>query len=107
MRQPDGGRAGLDPGSPPSVVYAIGFSRWKRPALRTALGNARVIFVDDASRVPANGTCAAWGRQPIPGPVATGVTVVRIEDGFLRSVGLGADLIPPVSLVLDRRGIYY
>jgi len=31
----------------------------------------------------------------------------RIEDGFLRSRGLGADLIPPLSLVCDDLGIYY
>jgi capsular polysaccharide export protein len=32
---------------------------------------------------------------------------VRVEDGFLRSVGLGADLVRPLSWVLDRSGIYY
>ena len=32
---------------------------------------------------------------------------MRVEDGFLRSVGLGADLTRPVSWVLDERGIYY
>jgi capsular polysaccharide export protein len=31
----------------------------------------------------------------------------RIEDGFLRSRGLGAELIPPLSLVADDLGIYY
>jgi len=31
----------------------------------------------------------------------------RIEDGFIRSVGLGADLRRPNSLVLDDLGIYY
>lgn len=31
----------------------------------------------------------------------------RIEDGFLRSRGLGAELIPPLSLVCDDTGIYY
>jgi capsular polysaccharide export protein len=30
-----------------------------------------------------------------------------MEDGFLRSVGLGSDLFRPVSLVLDRSGMYY
>ena len=30
-----------------------------------------------------------------------------MEDGFLRSSGLGSDLLPPLSLVLDKRGIYY
>ena len=32
---------------------------------------------------------------------------VRIEDGFLRSKGLGARLTPPLSLVTDQLGIYY
>src|SRR5690606_33070920 len=32
---------------------------------------------------------------------------LRVEDGFLRSRGLGADLVPPLSLVLDDLGIYY
>jgi capsular polysaccharide export protein len=35
------------------------------------------------------------------------VTLLRIEDGFLRSVGLGANLIAPISWVVDRSGIYY
>jgi capsular polysaccharide export protein len=30
-----------------------------------------------------------------------------MEDGFVRSVGLGSDLIPPLSIVLDERGIYF
>ena len=32
---------------------------------------------------------------------------VRVEDGFLRSRGLGAALTPPLSLALDDLGIYY
>lgn len=35
------------------------------------------------------------------------VLVWRIEDGFIRSAGLGSDYTPPLSLVLDKRGIYY
>nr|WP_319022805.1 capsular polysaccharide biosynthesis protein [Halomonas sp. S3-1-8] len=31
----------------------------------------------------------------------------RMEDGFIRSVGLGVDLTRPLSLVIDRQGIYY
>jgi capsular polysaccharide export protein len=30
-----------------------------------------------------------------------------VEDGFLRSVGLGADLVRPLSWVFDDEGIYY
>lgn len=35
------------------------------------------------------------------------VPLWRIEDGFLRSVGLGAQLLPAASLVLDDLGIYF
>jgi capsular polysaccharide export protein len=38
---------------------------------------------------------------------ATGQEDVRVEDGFLRSRGLGAELVPPLSLVTDDLGIYY
>jgi capsular polysaccharide export protein len=33
--------------------------------------------------------------------------VIRVEDGFLRSVGLGADLVRPLSLAFDGSGIYF
>jgi capsular polysaccharide export protein len=33
--------------------------------------------------------------------------VTNIEDGFIRSVGLGSSFHPASSLVLDQRGIYY
>lgn len=31
----------------------------------------------------------------------------HVEDGFLRSVGLGSDLVKPLSLVFDQQGIYF
>ena len=31
----------------------------------------------------------------------------RVEDGFIRSVGLGSDLTQPYSQVIDSRGIYF
>ena len=33
--------------------------------------------------------------------------MIRVEDGFLRSVGLGAELVRPISWVMDRSGMYY
>jgi capsular polysaccharide export protein len=33
--------------------------------------------------------------------------MLRMQDGFVRSVGLGSDLIPPQSFVLDAKGIYF
>ncbi len=32
---------------------------------------------------------------------------IRVEDGFIRSVGLGAELNRPLSLIFDQSGIYF
>jgi capsular polysaccharide export protein len=40
-------------------------------------------------------------------PASPAPSLVRLEDGFLRSVGLGADLVRPLSWVMDRTGMYY
>lgn len=32
---------------------------------------------------------------------------IRIEDGFIRSIGLGSNLVMPYSLVMDEFGIYF
>ena len=54
---------------------------------------------------------ALWGAAAPTGLddliARTGVPVIRIEDGFIRSVGLGSDLIAPRSLVFDATGIYF
>ena len=91
----------------PPVIYACDFSIWKKPIVRRFFGGSRVVFVRSASRVPAGGTLVVWGRKPVSGKMPEGVQVIRLEDGFLRSVGLGADLISPMSWVMDTRGIYY
>jgi capsular polysaccharide export protein len=88
-------------------IYACGFSIWKKPIVRRFLARSKVIFVRSASQVPPNGTLAVWGRKPTPGKMSKGVQLLHLEDGFLRSVGLGADLIRPLSWVIDTRGIYY
>ncbi|WP_410000316.1 capsular polysaccharide biosynthesis protein [Halomonas sp. I1] len=38
---------------------------------------------------------------------ARGQALWRMEDGFLRSIGLGVDLARPLSLVVDALGIHY
>ena len=89
------------------VVHALDFSAWKRSAVRQCFPRSRVVFVSSVAEVPAGGVLAAWGMKPFGGELAAGVRVLRIEDGFLRSVGLGVDLIRPMSWVVDGRGIYY
>jgi capsular polysaccharide export protein len=89
------------------IVYALGFSRWKHRSLRLCFSGWNVRFVRDVSKVPCGAAVAAWGRHEISDVEAQGFNVIRVEDGFLRSVGLGADLTRPISWVLDRSGIYF
>lgn len=35
------------------------------------------------------------------------IKIFRVEDGFIRSIGLGSDLTQPYSLIVDSRGIYF
>lgn len=90
----------------PPQVHAIGFSAWKKPIVRAYFSGSQVHFAKDARRVPPDATLAVWGRQDVPAQRHAS-KVVRLEDGFLRSVGLGADLIRPLSLVQDAIGLYY
>ncbi len=89
------------------VVYAVDFSHWKRTIVRDFFAGAEVVFVDRPEQAPADCVLVVWGSKPLPDCVGEGVRLLRLEDGFLRSVGLGADLIRPISWVADAKGIYY
>lgn len=91
----------------PSHVYALKFSAWKKPIVEKFLQASTVAFVSKPELVATDHSLIVWGMKPINGQLAKDVTIVRLEDGFLRSVGLGADLVAPISWVADTRGIYY
>ncbi len=86
---------------------ALGMRRWKRAYLRRAFGQEkRLIFASSPDRAAKRAErdkrrVLAWGRTPAP------EGTIRVEDGFLRSRGLGAALVPPLSLVADSTGLYY
>lgn len=98
-------------------VYCFGFQYWKRAHVRPFFGAlARTVFVQDAAQARARGIAAGdamavWGQKD-SGEIQTlaeslGSDLWHVEDGFVRSVGLGSDFVPPYSLALDRRGIYF
>ncbi len=91
----------------PAPVYAVAFSRWKRPAVRTAFAGRPVRFVGPHAVIPSGATVAVWGTPPAALAAREDLDICRLEDGFLRSVGLGAELIRPLSWVVDSSGVYY
>ncbi|MBY8975065.1 capsular polysaccharide biosynthesis protein [Rhodobacteraceae bacterium NNCM2] len=95
-----------------------GFRAWKRQHCLRFAANYRhpPEFIDDADK--AIETAAEqradlwlWASKAAPDMAdrarARGIAVANVEDGFIRSVGLGAALTAPASLVFDDLGIYY
>lgn len=93
----------------PPTIAAIGFSRWKRPFVAKFVQGSEVAFEKKfKKRSPGHEpeAIAVWGGTEVSAPWK-GKQVLRLEDGFLRSSGLGADLVRPLSLVIDDVGIYF
>ena len=97
----------------PAKIEAFGFKPWTRPILRRFLRGSQLRFRRRDSRPGAGvDAWAIWGRDAGRGVARRmqnggPASLLRVEDGFLRSVGLGANLIAPISWVVDRTGIYY
>ena len=87
---------------------SVGFSPWKRKIvpgyLRSPAGE--LTQVTEISEAPLTARLLVWGRRPEIPENFKG-RAVRIEDGFIRSKGLGAAFNFPYSWVLDERGIYF
>jgi capsular polysaccharide export protein len=100
------------------IAVCCGVSWWKRRALSQLLdplGESNIRGRATATAVcrdrRRHGAVTVWASRE-PSDLQSqadraGVAVWRVEDGFLRSVGLGSDLRPPCSIVLDRRGAHY
>lgn len=90
---------------------ATGMRLWKRGRIDAVFGRQKAVaFDDNATRAAARAAREGRGLLVWAGKEPAGLTapvVMRVEDGFLRSRGLGAELAPPLSLVADDLGIYY
>ena len=96
----------------------VGMRMWKRGFLKRFFKGTQKppLFIDDVAKAVKTATrdgadVLVWsGKETAElaeGCAEAGLTLYRVEDGFLRSAGLGAELIEPVSLALDDLGIYY
>jgi capsular polysaccharide export protein len=77
---------------------------WKRPFMRRYFGQEAMTFSDDLVDIKKETSLGrqhiTWGSPKMDAPV-------RVEDGFLRSRGLGAALVRPLSLIVDDIGLYF
>lgn len=106
------------------------FSRWKLPFVKAFTDLPRTtLFVKpkprlknllhpDHFRVNFSQPLLVWGlakRQQVQKKLQSKLAeqsldmpaIYCMEDGFIRSNGLGATLLAPLSVVIDKQGIYY
>ena len=100
--------------------FLFGFSVWKRKFMRPFLGE-NLNYISVFSKNPLKSALKAgldknslvyiWGKKEYlelqKWCNKNSVSIIRVEDGFIRSVGLGSDLTRPYSLVFDDVGIYF
>jgi capsular polysaccharide export protein len=100
------------------IAVCLGMSFWKRRRLASALGSSigtpafvRSVPAAIAEASRRGGAIAAWPSRAPPGLAAAaraaGVDLCWVEDGFIRSAGLGAGFLPAASLTLDGRRPYF
>lgn len=97
-----------------SIVVAGGIAWWKRKEIRSFLWSpdrtlqivsqpAKAMKIAGARK----GRAAIWSSKISPDLEDGSAPLVRVEDGFIRSLGLGSNLVPPLSIVVDRSGIHF
>ncbi|MEM8697107.1 MAG: capsular polysaccharide biosynthesis protein [Pseudomonadota bacterium] len=97
---------------------AVGFTPWKRAAVRNMLASPHnsIRFHGSVARAARDadardGRILIWSGKEDAGQrdrlAESGTPVWRMEDGFLRSRGLGSDFHLPASIVIDDHGMYF
>lgn len=108
----------------PTVFTLYKISFWKKNFIRDFFAafniqflykpklEPKTIFSPNHFKFPKNYPFLVWGfakKQQVQRQLhnAYKAQIWCMEDGFIRSNGLGASLIAPLSVVVDKTGIYY
>lgn len=102
------------------IIYAFNVAKWKRKLVKKYFKGSAVVFLalNTSSEklkkiVQFSPRCEflVWGmnepRYLKYLAASNDINIIRIEDGFIRSIGLGVDQQLPYSLCIDRKGIYF
>lgn len=97
-----------------AVTAIFGVAGWKRVTVDALLWDGAGP-VRHARTVPAGilagSRVIAWKSRTAPSVLADlerrGAIVAELEDGMIRSAGLGANCVPPLSVIADFAGVYF
>jgi capsular polysaccharide export protein len=96
-----------------SITSVLGVADWKKPTLSPLLwgGHPVPYGAPVMAGKPGAGAVVVW-RSRMSSAELREISrhqppVQEIEDGFIRSVGLGANCVPPLSAIVDSTGIYF
>ncbi len=100
------------------IKAAFGFGHWKQGTVDALLwsgSSAHTPFLaaqrEQLDALPETASLALWkARVPesfLAACEQSGRPLHEVEDGFIRSVGLGADCVPPLSIIVDPVGVHY
>jgi capsular polysaccharide export protein len=103
------------------TINLVGFSFWKKHVLLPYLKlpsvtccfysvNCFTKIINDEKKAKKIKTekLLIWGQgKKALRPIIDTLSSFRVEDGFIRSIGLGSNLAMPYSLVIDKLGIYF
>jgi capsular polysaccharide export protein len=96
-----------------SFAAVYGFASWKRATTEPLLwdGSRAERFNRRVDTLAPGDKVAIWKSRTPAARLAElkreGVQLIEAEDGFIRSAGLGANCVPPQSIVVDLEGIYF
>ncbi len=100
-------RASIDANREVAAIFGV--ARWKRVTMDALLwdgcGAVRHGTARSLAKLANGSQALAWKSRTSPALLdrlaARGVAVGEIEDGMIRSTGLGANCVPPLSVIID------
>jgi capsular polysaccharide export protein len=94
-------------------IYSVmGIAHWKKPTVTPLLwAGVGVPYGRTLADMPDGTAVAIWrtrlSRAQARAIEQTQPPIFEIEDGFIRSAGLGADCVPPFSIIVDEEGPHF
>ncbi|MGK2909374.1 MAG: capsular polysaccharide export protein, LipB/KpsS family [Sphingobium sp.] len=102
------------------IAAAAGMAFWKRETVEPLLWGGgepvrHISTIRALEALPADAAIAVWKAKTPPELLAAiearaennPALLHEVEDGFIRSIGLGADCVPPLSITVDSIGVHF